>query len=352
MMLTKDLMDPNDKTKVKEERQRTLAGKFFNHAEISNGARTKLLNATVRLRTRNAPYHIGSGVILYADADKAYVLTAKHLLYKLAGQDNYAIDEETEEPVKPSGSNTANFINSIEIGYAPAALLGEPTATAAVTGMNFGKSNVFDDANWTIDLVVFESTDANFRTHATNNGVLTKQTIPHYQMLLPTKKNAKGPAILRKDIFEFFQMGYGKGRIKNVGSADDYSDYEGKVQIKISTPIANAAMNGAFEIGDKDADPETWPVSDRIVDLVAGNTASNGPGDSGGPLFCRPKEAVLNDQGQPYLSSRDNFYLVGVTSGADFFTDKKYKEKQHRPASNVVHNNAATFWGDLFLKKG
>lgn len=349
MMLTKDLMDPNDKTKVKEERQRSLAGKFFNHADVSDGARTNLLNATVRLRTKQAPHHIGSGVILYADADKAYVLTAKHLLYKLAGQDNYAIDEETEAPVLPNVSNNNNFINSIEINYAPAALLGEPTATAAVTGINFGKGNVLGDKTWTIDLVVFESTDANFRTHAKNNGVLTQTTIPHYQMLLPTKKKAKGPAILRKDLFEFFQMGYGKGRIKNIGSADDYTDYEGKVQIKISTPIAAKPIDGAFEIGGNDVN--TWPVSDSICDLAIGNNGSTAPGDSGGPLFCRPTQVVQNDQNQPYLSSRDNFYLVGVTSGADFFTDAKYKEQGQRPAANLVHNNAVTFWGDLFMKK-
>jgi hypothetical protein len=343
-------MDPNDKNKVKEERQRTLAGKFFNNADISDGTRTKLLNATVRLRTRNAPYHIGSGVILYADNDKAYVLTAKHLLYKLAGQENYAIDEETEAPVLPSASNTANFLNSIEIGYAPAALLGEPTATAAVTGMNFGKNNVLGDTTWTIDMVVFESTDANFRTHAKNNGVLTLQTIEHYKMLLPKKQNAKGPAILRKNIFEFFQMGYGKGRIKNIGNADDYGDYEGKVQIKISESVANDAVpEDTFEIGGNDV--STWPVSKRIIILKVENIGSTGPGDSGGPLFCRPKQAKPNDNSQPYLSSRDNFYLVGVTSGADFFTGDKDKYKQNRPASNIVHNNAATFWGDMFLAK-
>jgi hypothetical protein len=64
--------------------KRTEAANFFNDNKFSNANRTAILNATVRLKT--AAGNIGSGVILSADAEKAYVLSAKHCLYTLSNK--------------------------------------------------------------------------------------------------------------------------------------------------------------------------------------------------------------------------------------------------------------------------
>src|SRR5260221_10936561 len=54
------------------------------------------------------------------------------------------------------------------------------------------------------------------------------------------------------------------------------------------------------------------------------------------PLFCRSKK------------NSSNFYLVGITSGMNFFSDEKYtKENADLPRDKLIHNNGVTYWLDV-----
>jgi hypothetical protein len=356
MMLTENVMDKVRTEEVKTEGTRSKAAKFFSDNGVSDEARTQLLNATVRLKTDKGN---ASGVILASTGKgKAYVLTAKHVLYKLAG-------DKTPGTKKPADYNNQTFCNSVEIGYAPAALLGVPTQTAPVTAVTFlGK--VCNDQNWEYDLVVFESTDATFRTHIEANRFITQdqKDLVVYSNLLnfkpsakaeedgededesEDKKDGKGCTILNKELFEFFQLGYGLGKIKGVKVKDEYKNFEGKIQCKISSPSATIPVDGAYEI-DKELTADKWPKSNNILLMDADATATSAPGDSGGPLFCRPKKI---DKNVAYLANKSRFFLVGITSGANFFTDPKWTtaQKKDLPGDDVIHNNAVTFWLNVY----
>jgi hypothetical protein len=323
----KDKKKPPEVTKVGE---RTKAANFFNDTKITDATRTLLLNSTVLLKANAG--HIGSGVILATDTTKAYILTAKHVLYTLSGLKNPG-------GKKPSDFNNTAFTNTIQIGYTPTALLSAPTVTAPVTGLNFTGS---DDQTWLYDIVIFESTDATLRTFVGTNRFISDDEALQttYQTILAIKGQGKGRGCeaLNAKNYDFFQLGYGTGRDQDVKvtKGDGYTDYSGKFQCKISQPTATTPIDGVFEIV-ADTDAANWPTSNQICMMNADNTNSTGPGDSGGPLFCRLKTDI------------NKYFLVGVTSGANFFFDKAYKQpKAKLPGDDNIHNNVVTYWKAVY----
>jgi len=292
---------------------------------VTAATRTLLLNSTVLIKSNAG--NKGSGVILAVDATTVYVLSAKHVLYTLSGLTSPGTK-------KPSDFNNATFLNTLQIGYQPAALLGAPAATATVTSLNFTGN---DDQTWLYDIVIFESTDAAFLAFAQANLFITAPLKKTYAALLAVKQ--KGCEALNTQLYEFFQLGYGDGRDTDVPATKGtgYTDYAGKFQCKISRPDAKTPEDNFFDI-DPNLQPAQWPLSNQICKMTADVTNSTGPGDSGGPLFSRLK------------GDKNKFYLVGVTSGANFFADPglKNKPKADLPADNNIHNNAVTYWKDVF----
>lgn len=365
MMLTDDTTKPNQDPKkppiVTKVGERNVASKFFEDKAISNAARAQILGVTVRLRTKSAPFHVASGVILAALTNKTLILTAKHVLYTLSGL------KVPGEKV-PANFNTKTFRDSIEIGYhpvplpnaqppgTPPALLTEPTASASVNGINFA-GTLNSDQNWKLDLVILVSTDQTLLAHATQNRFLTKdqKLLADYAALLaftrPDEegKGGKGAIILNTELFEYFQLGYGIAKTPDLIADGKYTSYEGKVQCKQSWPTANMPMplETAYEI-DKEIAAKDWPVSNEICMLDADVSASTAPGDSGGPLFCRPKADKVN-KNTSYLASQSNFYLVGINTGANFFSGPEYKKPNaDLPREKIIHNNAVTYWRNVY----
>lgn len=303
--------------------ERTEAATFLNDNAFSANTRAAILRATVRLKSTAG--NVGSGVILSADAQKAYVLSAKHCLYTLT-------NKSAPGDTKPSDYNNNNFFNTIQIGYNPAQLLSEPASTAAVTGINFTGS---DDSSWDYDLVIFESTDNAFLTFVTQNNFITPLK-NDYPALLSVKKT--GAEALNEKNYLFFQLGYGAGRSAAFPftKGDAYTDYLNKIQIKKTTLLNNYPADGFFEI-EKGQEPSTWPNSNQICLLNAGNANSTGEGDSGGPLFCCK------------ITDRSKLYLVGVTTGANFSADADLKKDGAKlPDSQKIRNNAATYWKKVY----
>jgi hypothetical protein len=329
MILTNDTVSekkkPKDIPQVIKKGGRTLAKEFFEDNNVRPRIRTWLQNTTVLIKSNSG--NKASGVILAVDNTKTYVLTAKHVLYTLSG---------TTSPgsKKPADYNNSTFLNTLQIGYGPAGLLSAPPTTGTVSGINFTGSS---DQTWVYDVVIFESADAAFRTFAEPMVFVNAQTKKKYAELLNIKP--KGCEALNTQLYEFFQLGYGDGRDKDVPATKGagYTDYSGKFQCKISTPGAKTPGDNFFDI-DPNLEPAKWPLSNQVCEMSADVTNSTGPGDSGGPLFSRLKE------------DKNQFYLVGVTSGANFFSNPELrkKPKSELPADNDIHNNAVTYWKAVF----
>jgi len=301
------------------------------------------MNVTVLLTTIKAPFNIGSGVILSViDSEtvnerKVYVLTAKHCLYTLSGL-------KTAGQKTPADFVNNTFCNSIQIGYKPTAWLGAPTATAPVSVVNF-LGDVCNDAKWDYDLVIFESTDATFFTHARANCCVPADPLVRkdYKKVLVVDQ-AKGCFALNTKMFELFQLGYGIGKDPSIATTHEYTDYGGKFQSKISSPKATVPTD-TFEIV-KNVKGKDWPTTTQIFEMNADVTSSTAPGDSGGPLFCRP---VKPDKNTTYLASKDKFFLVGITSGMNFETDAELKKDNAKlPSDKIIRNNGVTYIGDVF----
>jgi hypothetical protein len=358
MMLTEDTPPKGNKKGITGSR--TSADMYFK--AIPKDPQKQLLNATVRLRPKIAPFNTASGVILTVVEDTAYVLTAKHVLCTLQGVSPQAVGGKKPTDFNPVAFGEQNYI---EIGYAPATLLGEPTKTAPVTGVNF--FNVIDSGTWDFDLVIFEATDADFVTHVKTYSFLNNiKTFSDYKTLLTVsgeeaeeekkdqgkdekqqpkaKANGKGSLALNTDLFEFLQLGYGTSITKDYIPLGVYKEYEGKIQCKESWPLGRTPIK-AFEI-DRSKKSDKWQSSEEICLMSANAAASTGQGDSGGPMFCRPKKVNKNIK---YLANRDVFYLVGINTGANFFTDPKLKLNNAKLLSEKeIHNNAVTFWAKVF----
>jgi hypothetical protein len=327
MILSKDSTSGTKKNPVTVPGERTKATSFFNdNTKIPAALRTSLMNATVQIDFSNNQ-GIGSGVILNADPDsnKAYVLTAKHLLYIFNGG--------KQAGTKPSDIATQAFINKLRIHYAPTALPGVAPSTAAVSAINYTGSS---DQTWDYDIMVLEIDDQGFHTHVSDNGFLQDPVLATYTPLLKPKKNTTVCDILDKTKYIYLQMGYGSGRDKDVAATSSYEELKGKLQCRLTEPSAKSPLPSAFEVDQKAG--KVSSTNNNVCFLPADITNSTGEGDSGGPLFAIPLMQNL----------RTNFYLVGTSTGANYLSEQKYKDNPaSAPGDDTLFNNVITYW-DIF----
>ncbi len=334
MILSKDV---TAKGVVTKKGTRTLANEKFAQFITDTAVRTQLFNATVLIKTADGR-GTGTGVILntadVAGTATAYVLTAKHLLGSLSGGNM--------RTKKPSELATTALRDGLRLFYGPTALEGAPpsAAPAAVSAFNFKGS---DDTTWGYDIMVLESTTPAFCTFVENNRFILASQAVEYEQLLANKP-AKGCPILDSAVYTFLQMGYGAGRDADVAETASYDNKEGLIQCRWPTLGARAPLPSAFEIDTikgKGKAKDTYklgPESFNLIAVNANNTTSTGPGDSGGPLFALK------------TSDLRKLYLVGVTTGANYFSDPAYRSNPaSAPRDTTLSNNVSTFW-DTFYK--
>lgn len=308
--------------------ERSKATTFFNGLAVQ----APLLNATVLLQSGEA---FASGVILGVDDTKAYILTAKHNLFVLAGQLT-PIDKSTKAPKKPSDYTLTDYGRlGIQIGYRPTALLNPPedppkTAPAQVTGFNFAEVTGSADS-WTYDAMLFECTNPAFYTFVNTNRFIKKANYSLYQRGLDRVKGRY--QLLERSRFSHIQLGYGLARDANMAiNRDNYTSYEKKIQCKQSHPATvTTAPVTLYEPNTKETDRTKWRQVSHAIELDADNTKSTAPGDSGGPLFA------IKD---------DKFLLVGVTSGANFYSEES--KLTSPPTERSINNNVVTYWQQIF----
>jgi len=339
MMLTDYEEYPPPTTEVPGQRK-----KKKKEAPVKNGERPKatawfnglaakddLLKTTVLLQTGVA---FASGVILGVDDNKAYILTAKHNLFILAGQLK-PVDKESGAAKKPSDYALTDYSGGIKIGYRPAALLQAPedpprTTPALVTGFNFGGITDGGDS-WTYDAMLFECTNTAFKTYVDANRFIKRSNYESYSTALELNTAGKLPLLSRR--LTHIQLGYGFARAPDMDiEADNYTSYEKKIQCKQSSPsTVTVCPVTVYEPSTKEKDRSKWRSMSRAIELDAGNTKSTAPGDSGGPLFA------IQDA---------KFALVGVTSGANFYSQESKLKKP--PSDRVINNNVVTYWHEIF----
>lgn len=326
MILSKDANTGTAKKPVMKEGERTKATALFNKdTQVPAALRPKLMNATVHVDF--SAQGVGSGVILNADpnSNKAYVLTAKHLLYIFGGV--------KPANAKPADIVTQAFINKLGIYYGPTALPGKAATRASVSAIDFTGSS---DQTWDYDIIVLEIDDQAFHTHVTNNRFLPADVTGTYNPLLKPKKNTTTCDILDKAKFIYLQMGYGSGRDKAVKATSGYDELKGQLQCRWPQLTAKSPLASAFEV-DKAAG-KVSSNNNNIVLLTADITNSTGEGDSGGPLFALPLK----------LNERTTFYLVGINTGANFLSEQKYRDDpSSAPGDDTLYNNAVTYWDTL-----
>jgi hypothetical protein len=318
------------KVEPKEDGERSKATEWFNGLEIN----PQLLKTTVLLSTLQG---YGSGVILGVNGTKAYILTAKHNLFILAGQST-PIHKDTQLPKKPSEYVLSDYSGGIKIGYGPTALLQSPenppnAATAPVTAINFADVAESGDS-WTYDAILLECTNTDFYNFVNTNRFINKANYAGYKSALRLIRGKY--QLLDRTKFDYIQLGYGDARAKDMDiDVDNYTSYEKKIQCKQSVPVAATPSPGlVFEPRSKDRDRSKWRRMSEAVELIASNTSSTAPGDSGGPLFAIGK------------TNKTKFALVGVTSGANFFSEET--KLRNPPSDRVIHNNDVTYWHEVF----
>ena len=145
MILTNDTKQGDQVTKG----QRTMAHEFFEDKNVMPRVRNWLMGTTVLIKSGLGK---GSGVIIDVDKDNVYVLSAKHVLYILDGRPSPEKKNSPGQNWKPADYVDADFLNTIQIGYDPGALLSAPAKSAKVTGLDFTGN---DDQTWEYDIVVF-----------------------------------------------------------------------------------------------------------------------------------------------------------------------------------------------------
>ena len=313
-----------------EDGTRVQATAFFN--KFSVDVRGKLLNATVLLKSTEG---IASAVILGIDDTKAYILTAKHNLFTLAGQQKPE-DKITKAFKKPNEYTLADYgSGGIKITYGPPELLKAPANTfVQVSGFNF--AGVADSGDtWTFDAMLFECTNPTFKTFVNNNRFIKKANYEQHKTQFDLVKGAY-PLLDRK--LKHIQLGYGKPKGVNMDiDTSNYSDYEGKIQCKQSLPsYSTIAPVTLYEPSTQVRDRSKWSSMSQAIELEADNTNSTAPGDSGGPLFA----VKVPKTGDPEI------YLTGVTSGANYYADEERLESP--PTDRVINNNVATYWHEIF----
>jgi hypothetical protein len=291
--------------------------------------RQSLRNSTVYLK---ALLGAATGIIFGVDknAATAYVLTARHCLYTLAGKTDM-------EDTSPDDYTLQTYSSGIEIRYGPPDLYKAPgRGPALVSAINFAG---LDPSKWDYDVVLLECTDANFIQFVQANRFITgMQDVAAYGELLQPA-NGSLP-LLDRGKHRFIQLGYGSNvdpDWKNMNlDAYEKPAPTGKFQCKESFPkAAQLEPGGVFSV-DLKKPASDWLTFTNVCVLTASNTNSTGPGDSGGPLFALPKASA-------------EFYLVGVTSGANLFSNKSYKTSpKSAPTDLNYQNNIVTYWDRLF----
>jgi len=331
---------------------RTKANEKF--ATVLAATRTKLLNATVLIRTSDNR-GVGTGIILnvaeVGQTKTAYVLTAKHLLQTLS-------DPKDVAGKLPSQCATQAFIGRLRLYYGPAAMESAPAVgPVGVTAVNLTGS-IAD--NWLYDVMVLEATDAAFCTFIEGNAFIFDR-LQDYQNLLPQKPEQKqskdgenqnkdekqpvGPkvcGILNKEVYDYIQLGYGAGKSDSVSATAGYEDKSGLIQCRWPPIEAKKPLVSAFDIEETigKGKKKVYAVDstyENVIEVPADVSSSTGPGDSGGPLFALKKD--------------DNrfFYLVGVTSGMNFFSKPEWRQDPSKATKNdTIANNISTYWDGFF----
>jgi hypothetical protein len=331
MILTKDVTTGRGKKQTTTKGTKTLATEFF--ATLT--PKQTLLNATVHLSTATGN---ASGVILGVNKDDttAYVLTARHCLFTLAGK-------KSPEDKQPNQYPLTGYANGIKIKYGPFErdeLYKTPAGgPALVSAINFAST---DNTSWQYDIVIFESTNEAFITFAkANRFIKSQEDVDNYGTILRPKSGSL--PLLNKRDYNFIQLGYGANidpdwRTKRMDiSAYDTTDPTGKIQCKESVPEATTTMPGSVFNVDRNTRPDKWLTYINTCQMTADRTNSTGPGDSGGPLFSVSRRTPAS------------FFLVGLTTGANFFSDTSYKTDPSLAPSDIDYrNNVVTYWDTLY----
>lgn len=346
-----------DNAKIKGEKgkgTRTKANEKF--ATVLEATRLKLLNATVLIKTTDNR-GLGTGIILntaeVGQTKTAYVLTAKHLLQTLS--DPKAVSGKT-----PSQCATQEFVGKLRLSYGPAAMEGAPAVgPIGVTAVNLAW-NAAD--NWEYDIMVLEATDAGFCTFIENNAFVLDR-LQDYRNLLPPKseqkkqnkdeknenKDEKEPVgakvcgVLNKQVYDYVQLGYGAGKSAIVTATAGYDDKTGLIQCRWPAIEARKPLESAFDIEEtigknKKKSYAVDSTYENVIDVPATDSSSTGAGDSGGPLFALKRD------------DHRFFYLVGVTSGMNFFSNPDWKlHPEKATKNNIISNNISTYWDVFFF---
>jgi len=314
MMLTNDI--PETKRRPMQRGTRWQATDAFKKLPIQD----RLRAATVRLLSRG---NHASGVFLGVSLGVAYVMTAKHVLWSLAG--------ETSPSGLPNDYTLPSnkYPDGIQIAYDPENIESQPRATANVTTIDFGGIN---DNTWEYDIILMTSDDQPFCDFIRQNRFFTKDNYLTYQRSL-RQGNDRYPLLSRSQ-YEFIQLGYGEARDPHWPKdviRSNYTDFVGKLQCKPSQPSTDTA--GAVDLYEPQMGKrrDQFPKRRQAVELDGSNVNSTGAGDSGGPLFCYNKTG---------------FFLLGVTLGANWYGDER--RLQNPPPDTNIENNVATYWYEIF----
>lgn len=280
-----------------------------------------ILANTVLLRSADKRF-TGSAVLFFQDgAGTAYVITAKHNLYVLAGS--------TAPGTSKPSDLSADFQSKVSLFYGPTAMGSLPTTTAAITGIEFPGSG---DSTWTYDVMVLTADATAFVTFVQGAAILKKQGDAASLLALmkiPAKKT-EIPALVKAK-YQYVQTGFGAGKDPDVVATNSYEDHLNTCQCRFPEP-ANANTATVYDLDL--ATPKSWsksPTLDSVALLTGGNANSTGQGDSGGPLFA------LTPKSAPTVA-----WPVGVTLGANFYTSTNPSPRN--PPTNARIDNTAVNW--------
>ncbi len=328
MILSNDVTPEPPKGKGKSKQtappttpgERSKATLFFN--ALPPATQATFLRSTVLISSPQGGR--GSGVILYSIAPDAYILTAKHILYLFAG------DKKPKKDKTPKDYESDGVLKGATIGYNPPALLAAPAATTAA-GLEVDWT--YTDEQWSNDLMVLKCADGIFEPWVNANRFLNASKVGDYN----AKLKSTTPEVLQKKDFSYIQLGYGISSDKEIAITQAYTNYGGQVQCLFSMLKNRSVIPAGFSI-DRKAPAADWLQLDNFCELDANDTKSTAEGDSGGPLFAfNPKDG--------------EFILVGVTSGANYFTDPNYKANPAKaPGDDHMHNNVASYWYAVFTQ--
>lgn len=260
---------------------------------LPQALRQQLLNSAVKLRDTQNRF-LGSGVILSHDptTGETKILTAKHLLYVLAGK--------TDPPTWDPALLTA-FQQQVSIYYDTNMTFNrDPAQNATISSVTELNQGTPDD--WTYDLMILTSVDANLAQFAMTNFAYTKPEGRDFNYVL------NATMYLDKTNQIFMQIGYGMATetAENVqktkmplGAAG--TNQSKRLQYRFPQPTAKAITPHYNQRSDNKS---LYALYRDGIELTADATDSSAEGDSGGPLFV-------------IIPATGKYYLIGITAGAD-----------------------------------